>query len=75
MRPHVVALLVAAWPAGLSAQGQVVDHERVRRFGGQVVTVEGPEARATGSRVARNQVYLDRSRPSHAVLPVIPPRG
>lgn len=34
-----------------------------------------PEARATGMRVARNRVYLDRDRPSHAVLPVIPPRN
>lgn len=34
-----------------------------------------PEARATGMRVARNRVYLDRSRPSHAVLPVIPARA
>jgi len=33
-----------------------------------------PEARATGSRVAANQLYLDRSRPSHVVLPVIPAR-
>ncbi len=33
-----------------------------------------PEARATGMRVARNRVYLDRARPSHAILPVIPRR-
>jgi hypothetical protein len=31
-----------------------------------------PEARATGRRVATNRVYLDRGRPSHAILPVIP---
>jgi hypothetical protein len=31
-----------------------------------------PEARATGHRVATNRVYLDRGRPSHAILPVIP---
>ncbi len=31
-----------------------------------------PEARATGQRVATNRVYLDRERPSHAILPVIP---
>ena len=33
-----------------------------------------PEARATTMRVAQNRVYLDRSRPSHVVLPVIPRR-
>jgi hypothetical protein len=33
-----------------------------------------PEGRATGRRVAENRVFLDRSRPSHVILPVIPPR-
>jgi len=33
-----------------------------------------PEARATGSRIATNRVYLDSSRPSHVILPVIPAR-
>jgi uncharacterized protein len=33
-----------------------------------------PEARATGSRVATNRVWLDASRPSHVVLPIIPRR-
>ena len=33
-----------------------------------------PEARATSVRVATNRVYLDADRPSHVVLPVIPPR-
>jgi putative CocE/NonD family hydrolase len=33
-----------------------------------------PEARATASRVATNRVYLDASRPSHVILPVIPSR-
>lgn len=31
-----------------------------------------PEGRATGSRVARNTIHLDRSRPSHALLSIIP---
>ena len=31
-----------------------------------------PEGLATRTRVARNTVYMDRDRPSHAVLPVIP---
>ena len=31
-----------------------------------------PEGLATASRVARNTVYMDRDRPSHAVLPVVP---
>lgn len=31
-----------------------------------------PEARATALRVATNRVYLDRDRPSHVILPVIP---
>jgi len=34
-----------------------------------------PEARATTTRVATNRVYLDRARPSHVVLPVIPKRS
>jgi hypothetical protein len=34
-----------------------------------------PEARATGARVAANRVYVDRARPSHVVLPVIPRRS
>ncbi|HUQ79533.1 MAG TPA: CocE/NonD family hydrolase [Gemmatimonadaceae bacterium] len=33
-----------------------------------------PEAKATSSRVAANRVFLDASRPSHIVLPVIPAR-
>jgi putative CocE/NonD family hydrolase len=33
-----------------------------------------PEARSRSSRVATNRVYLDASRPSHVILPVIPPR-
>ena len=33
-----------------------------------------PEARATSSRVASNRLFLDRARPSHVVLPVIPAR-
>ncbi len=31
-----------------------------------------PEGRNTRIRIATNRVYLDRARPSHAVLPVIP---
>ncbi len=31
-----------------------------------------PEGMATRVRVARNTVFLDRSRPSHAVLPLVP---
>ena len=33
-----------------------------------------PEAKATSSRVATNRVYLEAARPSHIVLPLIPPR-
>ena len=33
-----------------------------------------PEARATSSRTATNRVWLDASRPSHVVLPIIPRR-
>jgi len=32
------------------------------------------EAKATSSRVATNRVFMDASRPSHVVLPLIPPR-
>ena len=31
-----------------------------------------PEGMATGLRVARNRVYVDRIRPSHVILPVAP---
>ena len=31
-----------------------------------------PEGRATTARVATNRVYLDRQRPSHVVLPIVP---
>ena len=34
-----------------------------------------PEGLATDVRVATNTVWLDRSRPSHAVLPVVPVTG
>ena len=34
-----------------------------------------PEGRARRVEVATNRIYLDRQRPSHVVLPVIPPRG
>ncbi len=33
------------------------------------------EGLATHSRVATNRVWMDRSRPSHAVLPIVPARG
>jgi len=33
-----------------------------------------PEAKATSFRVATNRIYLDASRPSHVVLPVMPRR-
>lgn len=31
-----------------------------------------PEGRATASRVATNTVWMDRTRPSHALLPLVP---
>ena len=31
-----------------------------------------PEGLATGSRVANNTVFMDRSRPSHVILPIVP---
>ena len=34
-----------------------------------------PEAQASAWRVATNRVYLDRARPSHVVLPLIPRRS
>jgi putative CocE/NonD family hydrolase len=34
-----------------------------------------PEARATSSRIATNRVFLDATRPSHVVLPIIPVRS
>ena len=34
-----------------------------------------PEAKATGSRIAINRVYVDTERPSHVILPVIPVRS
>jgi uncharacterized protein len=34
----------------------------------------GPEGHDQSVRVATNRVYVDRARPSHVVLPVIPPR-
>lgn len=35
----------------------------------------GPEGTGQTSRVATNQVYVDRAHPSHVVLPVIPTSG
>jgi putative CocE/NonD family hydrolase len=34
-----------------------------------------PEGRATHTRVAMNRVYMDRPRPSHVILPIIPRRS
>lgn len=34
-----------------------------------------PEGTAGARRIARNTVWLDRARPSHLILPVIPARG
>jgi hypothetical protein len=31
-----------------------------------------PEGRATHSRMAHNRVYVDRSRPSYIILPIVP---
>lgn len=33
-----------------------------------------PEGLARRSRIATNTVYMDRERPSHVVLPIVPPR-
>jgi putative CocE/NonD family hydrolase len=33
-----------------------------------------PEGRATTSRVATNTIWMDRTRPSHAILPIVPAR-
>ena len=33
-----------------------------------------PEGLARRSRIATNTVHMDRTRPSHVVLPIIPPR-
>jgi putative CocE/NonD family hydrolase len=33
-----------------------------------------PEGRGLTRQIARNTVYLDRERPSHVVLPIIPAR-
>ena len=33
------------------------------------------EGRGLSRRIARNTVYADASRPSHVILPVIPPRA
>jgi hypothetical protein len=34
-----------------------------------------PEGRMQTIRIAENRVYMDRARPSHVLLPVIPRRG
>jgi len=34
-----------------------------------------PEGRARGSRIATNRVYMDITRPSHVVLPIVPRRA
>lgn len=34
-----------------------------------------PEGQARRSRIATNTVHMDRTRPSHVVLPIIPPRS
>ena len=31
-----------------------------------------PEGLATGSRIAKNTVWMDRTRPSHVILPIVP---
>lgn len=34
-----------------------------------------PEGKGLSRRVARNSIYVDRDRPSHVVLPIIPERS
>lgn len=72
MRTLVAGLVVTAVPAGLAAQGQVVDHERVRRFASEVVTVEGPVARVTPGPGGALWFSLGKPHPSSSVVIVVP---
>jgi putative CocE/NonD family hydrolase len=74
----IYAITVDAFPtSNLFARGHRiridVSSSNFPRFDVNPNTGEG-EARATHTRRARNRLYLDRPRPSHAVLPLIPTR-
>ena len=74
----IYAITVDAFPtSNLFARGHRiridVSSSNFPRFDVNPNTGEG-EARATHTRRARNRLYLDRPRPSHVVLPIIPAR-
>jgi uncharacterized protein len=75
----VYAIRVTAFPtSNLFAQGHRIrldiSSSNFPHFDVNPNTGE-PEARATSSRIATNRVYLDATRPSHVILPVIPVRS
>lgn len=75
---HVYAITVSAFPtSNLFKRGHRIrldlSSSNFPHFDVNPNTGE-PEARATGARIATNNVHVDRSRPSHVILPVIPAR-
>lgn len=71
MRVAVLSLIGLLGPMGAWAQGAVVDHSRVRRYAGEVVTVEGPVARLDPAAGGAVWISLGRPHPSATLVIVV----
>lgn len=72
MRSLLAVLLVALVPTEGTAQDRVVDHTRVRRYSGEVVTVEGPVARVAPAGGGALWISLGKPHPSATIVIVVP---
>lgn len=72
MRTLLAAMLVSLVPVTGSAQDRVVDHTRARRYSGEVITVEGPVARAAPGGAGTLWISLGKPHPSATVVIVVP---
>jgi hypothetical protein len=71
MRWLLAMTLATLVPSQAEAQGSVVDHARVRRYAGEVVTVEGPVARVAPGGAGSLWFSLGRPHPSATLVVVV----
>lgn len=72
MRSLLAVLVMTLVPTAGSAQDRVIDHTRVRRYSGEVVTVEGPVARVTPAGGGMLWISLGKPHPSATIVIVVP---
>lgn len=72
MRSLLAVFVLALVSVASHAQDRVVDHTRVRRFSGEVVTVEGPVARVAPAGGGSLWISLGKPHPSATIVIVVP---